>query len=167
MDIRDFAKRFPDRMDAVRDYLEGEGVKMDIGRIAIEHTEENFRLEGYVDEVLNPWREVKRRDPSSPWYGHSGQTGRRSSERTRAKILHGETRELSRATRVRLTPTGIRVVNATPYAAVHQYGLPARIYGKKPFTMPARPFLGPSRAMIRRMQDKVRERLRQLVIGNS
>ncbi len=69
MDIRDFAKRFPRRMDAVRDYLEGEGVKMDIGRIAIEHTEENFRLEGYVDEVLNPWREVKRRDPSSPWYG--------------------------------------------------------------------------------------------------
>lgn len=45
MDIRDFAKRFPDRMDAVRDYLEGEGVKVDIGRIAIEHTEENFRLE--------------------------------------------------------------------------------------------------------------------------
>lgn len=45
MDIRDFAKRFPGRMDAVRDYLEGEGVKMDIGRIAIEHTEENFRLE--------------------------------------------------------------------------------------------------------------------------
>lgn len=78
MDIRDFAKRFPDRMDAVRDYLEGEGVKMDIGRIAIEHTEENFRLEGYVDEVLNPWREVKRSYPSS--------------ERTRAKILHGETR---------------------------------------------------------------------------
>ena len=92
MDIRDFAKRFPRRMDAVRDYLEGEGVKMDIGRIAIEHTEENFRLEGYVDEVLNPWREVKRRDPSSPWYGHSGQTGHPSSERTRAKILHGETR---------------------------------------------------------------------------
>ena len=54
MDIRDFAKRFPGRMDAVRDYLEGEGVKMDIGRIAIEHTEEDFRLEGYVDEVLNP-----------------------------------------------------------------------------------------------------------------
>ena len=54
MDIRDFAKRFPDRMDAVRDYLEGEGVKMDVGRIAIEHTDESFRLEGYVDEVLNP-----------------------------------------------------------------------------------------------------------------
>jgi len=92
MDIEEFSEKFGDKMAEMKAYLEGGDVRELMAGLAIEHTEENFRLEGYVDEVLNPWREVKRRDPSSPWYGHSGQTGRPSSERTRAKILHGETR---------------------------------------------------------------------------
>lgn len=97
MDQRDFGRRFPEKMKRIREYLDGDGVKMDISRIAIEAVEENFRQEGYVDEVLDPWKQVKRRQPDSPWYGHSGQTGRFSSERTQAKILHGDYSYLSNA----------------------------------------------------------------------
>lgn len=41
-------------------------------------------------------------------------------------------------------------------SSVHQYGLPAKIYGKKPFKMPARPFIGRSKtSSIRLRQNKV------------
>jgi phage gpG-like protein len=166
MNISEFAKLFPEKMREVTHYLEGDGVKSDIGRVALEHVERNFEQEGYVDEALNPWKEVERRKPDSPWYGHSGQLGKPSSERKEAPILHGETRELSRATRMVLTPEGVRLINSTPYAAVHQFGLPAKIYGKKPFTMPKRPFMGRSKVMEANIRKKILDRLKQLVMSN-
>lgn len=63
MDIEEFSEKFGDKMAEMKAYLEGGDVRELMAGLAIEHTEENFRLEGYVDEVLNPWREVKRRDP--------------------------------------------------------------------------------------------------------
>lgn len=57
MDIRDFAKRFPDRMDAVRDYLEGEGVKMDIGRIASSMRRRTFGWRAMIRRMLDKVRE--------------------------------------------------------------------------------------------------------------
>ena len=116
MTIKEFARLFPEKMKEVTGYLNGEGVKTDMGRVALDHIEQNFAQEGYVDEALNPWQEVARRKPDSPWYGHSGQLGKPSGERTQAPILQGETRELSRATRMEFLPDGVRIVNSTPYA---------------------------------------------------
>ena len=44
MDITQFAKMFPQKMAEVRKYVEGEGegVKIDMGRIALDHFDENF-----------------------------------------------------------------------------------------------------------------------------
>ena len=114
MDITQFAKMFPQKMAEVRKYVEGEGVKIDMGRIALDHFDENFEKGGFVDSVLNPWKEVARRKPDSPWFGHSGQTGKRSPERMNAPILHGETRELRRATRMEILSNGVRIINSTP-----------------------------------------------------
>lgn len=163
MTIKEFARLFPEKMKEVTGYLNGEGVKTDMGRVALDHIEQNFAQEGYVDEALNPWQEVVRRKPDSPWYGHSGQLGKPSGERTQAPILQGETRELSRATRMEFLPDGVRIVNSTPYAAVHQFGLPAKIYGKKPFVMPKRPFMGPSGVMEANIRKKIVERLKELI----
>lgn len=163
MDIKDFARLFPLKMQEVRNYVEGDGLKTDIGRVALEHIEGNFEKGGFVDEVLNPWKEVERRKPSSPWYGHSGQTGKFSPERTEAPILHGETRELSRANGMELRPNGVRISNSTPYAAVHQNGLQAKAYGKKSFMMPKRPFMGHSKVMVKNIKQKILKRLIDLV----
>ena len=163
MDITEFAKMFPQKMAEVRKYVEGEGVKIDMGRIALDHFDENFEKGDFVDSVLNPWKEVERRKPDSPWFGHSGQTGKRSPERMNAPILHGETRELRRATRMEILSSGVRIINSTPYAAVHQFGGKAKIYGKKPFTMPKRPFIGRSKVMTQKIQNKILQRLKELV----
>ena len=139
MNISEFAKLFPEKMREVTHYLEGDGVKSDIGRVALEHVERNFEQEGYVDEALNPWKEVERRKPDSSWYGHSGQLGKPSSERKEAPILHGETRELSRATRMELTPEGVRLINSTPYAQCISSACLPRFTARSPLRCPNAP----------------------------
>lgn len=163
MKIEDFAKAFPAKVEEIRAFTEGSDIKDIMGVEAVNHFRESFDNEGFTDEILNPWKEVERRKPESPWYGHSGQTGRFSPERTTALILTGETGELKAATRYKYIPGGVRISNEKPYAAVHQFGLPAKIYGKKLFTMPARPFIGKSKALVRKIEDKIKRQLINII----
>lgn len=163
MKIEDFAKAFPAKVEEIRAFTEGSDIKDIMGVEAVNHFRESFDNEGFTDEVLNPWKEVERRKPESPWYGHSGQTGRFSPERTTAPILTGETGELKAATRYKYIPGGVRISNEKPYAAVHQFGLPAKIYGKKSFTMPTRPFIGKSKALVRKIEDKIKRQLIDII----
>lgn len=80
-----------------------------------------------------------------------------------APILHGETRKLRRATRMEILSNGVRIINSTPYASVHQFGGKTTIYGKKPFTMLKRPFIGRSKVMTQKIQTKILQRLKELV----
>lgn len=87
MDIEEFSEKFGDKMAEMKAYLEGGDVRELMGGLAIEHFRDSFHREGFVDKSVTPWQEVKRRQPDSPWYGHSGQTGRFSQARTTAPIL--------------------------------------------------------------------------------
>ena len=162
MDISELAKALPQKMAEAERYIE-QDLPDEIGVVAVEHFKENFRLEGYVDELLQPWQEVKRRAPSSPWFGRSGQTGKYRPERASAPILHGETRELANATRYTRITNGVRILNEKPYAAVHNEGLPAKVFGKTPFTMPKRPFIGPSKALFKKLNQDIKERLMEIL----
>jgi|GEM_PF-4524277 len=73
MDIEEFSEKFGDKMAAC---LEGGDVRELMVGHAIEHLRDSFHREGFVDKAVNPWQEVKCRQPDSPWYGHFGQTGR-------------------------------------------------------------------------------------------
>lgn len=159
MNIEEFAKAFPDKIRELERFAQGNDIKDILGVEAVNHFKESFDNEGFTDEVINPWKEVERRKPDSPWYGHSGQTGKFSQERTQANILTGETGELRNAIQYKYLSNGVRVVNEKPYAAVHQYGLSAKIYGKKPFKMPARPFIGRSKALIRKINERIKQQL--------
>lgn len=157
MNIDDFAKAFPDKLQDLQQFVYGNDVKDIMGVEAVNHFKESFDNEGFTDEMLNPWKDVKRRDPDSSWYGHSGQTGKFSAERTQAKILTGETGELRNAIEYKYLPNGVRISNEKPYAAVHQYGLPAKIYGKKSFVMTPRPFIGKSKVLIKKIEKSIKQ----------
>ena len=155
MTSEELKERLRGKMKAMTDYLAGSRVRDLIGAIAVEHFRQSFADEGFTDTKLNPWKEVKRRDPDSPWYGHSGQTGKFSEARTKTPILSGETGHLRAAFKYVPTAKGVRISNTAPYAAVHQYGLPAKVYGKHPFTMPKRPFMGDSEVMKKEMKEEI------------
>ncbi len=155
MDILSFNKQFADRMKKVTDFVEGESVKTVMGTEAVKHFEGSFVNEGFTDKEVKKWDDVKRRDPESEWYGHSGQTGKFSAARTAANILTGETNLLQRSFSFKPTTAGVLIQNSAPYAAVHQYGLKAKIYGKKEFQMIARPFMGQSMVMKENIENKI------------
>jgi phage gpG-like protein len=166
MDIKDFARKFPEKMQKIKEFTNGDAIKDIIGVEAVNHYKESFQNEGFTDETLNPWKDVQRRNPSSRWYGHSGQTGKFSQARTTAKILSGETRELQNAITYRHIAGGVGVSNDKPYASVHNYGGRAKIYGKKEFQMPKRQFIGRSAAMVSRINDKIKRRMIDILKTN-
>ncbi len=163
MDIQEFARQFPQKMKELTDFVEGDDIKDIMGTEAVNHFKGSFENEGFTDEVLNPWQDVERRDPDSSWYGHSGQTGKYSNARTTAKILTGETRELRESISYSKTERGARIRNGTPYAAVHQFGLQAKIYGKKVFQMIARPFMGKSVILKQNIESKIYKRIKEII----
>ncbi len=163
MKIDDFYKQFGARMREVRQYVEGNEVKDIMGVEAVNHFKESFDNEGFKDKSVKKWTDVKRRDPGSPWYGHSGQTGKFSNSRTKAKILSGETGELKESISYVKTATGARISNDTPYASVHQFGEKSKIYGKKEFTMIARPFMGKSVVLKAAIERKIKNRIKNII----
>jgi len=166
MDIKEFARRFPQKMEKIREFTNGDAIRDILGVEAVNHYKQSFANEGFTDEVLNPWKDVKRRDPQSKWYGHSGQTGKKTTERMAAKILTGETRELQNAITYRRIENGVRVSNDKPYASVHNYGGRAKIYGKKEFQMPQRQFIGKSAVMVTSIKSKIKKEFVRILNSN-
>lgn len=166
MDINDLAKQFPERIKKLQEFVEGDDIKDVMGVEAVNHFKASFPNEGFTDENLEPWADVKRRDPESEWYGHSGQTGKFSAARTTAKILSGETGELKEAIYYAKTEKGVRVYNEKPYARVQNFGGMAKIYGKKAFQMLARPFIGPSKTMMTNIRAEFLTRIKSILNGN-
>ncbi|MDR1917015.1 MAG: phage virion morphogenesis protein [Synergistaceae bacterium] len=163
MEIDAFAREFNEKMSQVKQFVEGEDIKDILGTEAVNHFKESFKNEGFEDKQVVKWADVERRDPASKWHGHSGQTGKFSTARTQAPILSGETRELRESISYVKIPTGARITNDTPYAAVHQFGLQAKIYGKKAFTMIARPFMGKSVVLKEKIEGKIENEIKNIL----
>lgn len=178
MDIEEFAKQFESRMKEVNEFIQGDEVKTIMGVESVNHYKESFANEGFTDKTLEKWDNVKRRDKESEWYGFSlgsnvqrpeklDENGKKIKKVSKAKatnfspasagrkILSGETKELQQSTNYTYIADGVRITNATPYAAVHQFGEMAKIFGKKEFTMKDRPFIGPSVVMVDNIKTKI------------
>lgn len=164
MNLREFSRLFPDKMKQLKDFVEGDDIKDIIGTEAVNHFNESFANEGFTDDTLEPWEDVERRDPDSPWYGHSSQNGGRfSPARAAAKILSGETGLLAKSNYFIKTVNGVKILNDAPYAAVHQYGGQAFVYRKKEFTMKARPFFGQSKKLVENINNKIKSQIINIV----
>lgn len=156
MDISEYNRFFQDKMQQIKAFAESSDIKDITGMEAVAHYQDSFKNEGFTDKDLKGWDDVKRRDKDSPWYGHSGQTGKFSQARTTAKILTGETSELRDSIYFEHTDRGVRIISPTAYGRVHQFGLEAKIYGKKSFQMPARPFMGRSILLKNNIENKIK-----------
>lgn len=182
MNLEELSKVMAERMQKVKAFVEGEDVKEIMGREAVEYYKDSFVNEGFTDETLDPWKDVERRDPKSPWYGHDGfynksnmtkadkrnqkkhpgTIGRFSPTRAEDKILK-QSGNLKRSIRYEPTATGAKIVSDAPYARVHQFGLDARIYGKKKFKMTPRPFMGKSKVLKKNIEDKIKLEIKKII----
>jgi phage gpG-like protein len=149
-----------------------------IGTEAVKHYNQSFVNEGVTDKTLKKWDNVERRKSTSEWYGFSlGSNSQNPTKKTKSKpnekskkapgktnfsptrakdkILTGETSELKNATRYVKKPDRVTVLNDKPYAAVQNNGGQAKIFGKKTFTMKARPFIYRSEQLEAKIYAKI------------
>ncbi len=181
MDINQFNELFQQRMAAIKAFAEGDKIKDIAGTEAINHFRSSFDNEGFTDSTLEPWKDVARRDPASPWYGHNGFStekpakkikkgdtelvGNFSQARTTAKILTGGTSRLREGLFYKYIDTGVRITSPTGYGRVHQFGLPAKIYGKATFQMTPRPFMGRSVLLTKNIKKEINDEFIKILKG--
>jgi phage gpG-like protein len=159
MTVEEFEARFKRQMDKIRTYARDKAPEA-IGVEAVNLFKEAFDKEAFDGKK---WEDVERRNSDSLWYGHSGQTGRFSEARTTARILTGETGDLRNAIRPAIRPGGVTIKNEKVYAAVHNFGGPANVYGKKPFTMKKRQFMGVTPELEKNIKEKLERDIRNIL----
>lgn len=154
--LHQFANEIQDFADNVFPYLAGD--------ISVNHFKENFDKEGFVNGGLQPWEDVKRRDKDSPWYGFEpANNGGFSPTRATDPILKN-TNELFDAIEYDVRGAGeVAIVNDKPYAAIHNEGGTAYIFGKTPFEMPQRKFIGYSLELDEKLVDMLVEELDRII----
>lgn len=155
MNLDEFARMFPQKMDEINNFVKGDAIKDIIGTEAVNHFKQSFVNEGFTDKTLEKWQEVERRKPESSWYKKGANAGR--------KILSGQTKELQDSMSYTYIADGVRVTNSTPYASVHQFGEGAYIFGKKAFTMKARPFIGNSQVMRENINNEILAEIKTII----
>lgn len=153
---------------------EKEDIARAVGTEAVRHFKENFQREGFMDGGLHRWKDVQRRNPSSPWYGFEykgetrktnpvkyGKKGKKlknqkklnfSKAATTRRILTGASGELGRSLRYVMNPSSnahvsVSITSDKPYAVLQNEGGPMRVFGKHTVQLPARPFVGNSREL--------------------
>lgn len=124
-------------------------LRRSVGKIAVDHFTENFQQEGFVDDSLEKWPEVKRRlNPRT-----------RGARKTR-KILTGETGDLGRSINYDLGPgsDSITIYSDKPYAAAHNEGTTTAGRGNST-TIPKRPFIGHSDKLDGKIRKEIEDGL--------
>lgn len=168
MNINEFNAKIKQLTRFQEDYIKNKAPDV-IGTEAVRHFKKSFVDEGFTDESLEKWRDVKRRDPSSPWYGfsyksNSPKPGKKkmagtgttnfSPTRTKDKILTGETNELQNSITYEKKADRVTVRSDKPYSKVQNEGGLAKVFGKAPFNMPARQFIGNSKVLREKILEK-------------
>lgn len=160
-----------------------------VGKMAVDEFRENFRRQGFRNNGVTPWKEVKRRDPQSSWYGFQYKGERRTSvslvkdrktgKMVRAKkqrklnfsraatkrgILIGPGADLMNSIRVvESSPVRIAVGTDLPHAGVHNEGGTIRIFGKKKVKVARRQFIGESKELLKELEKTMLERIDRIV----
>ena len=115
----------------VRTQLEASLVLM--GRTAKTFFTDNFRKQGFEDKTVSKWKPRK-------------DTGKRSQGRA-ILVKSGDLRRSIRFDTVNKSNLSVRIATDLPYAKIHNEGLTGKAWGKAPFKMPKRQFIGDSYAL--------------------
>lgn len=165
------------------------GIKRDmmvvIGKNAVDMFQENFNREGFLNGGVKKWRDVKRRDPGSPWYGfeYTGErrtyykltrnkkTGKTSKAKTQKplnfspnatcrKILTSKRMELRNSLNYIAGSGKVAIVSPKRYAKVQNEGGIIRVFGKHPVKLPARQFMGASKELTEKIKKEIEQRVK-------
>ena len=153
-----------------------------IGTEAVNHFTENFDKQSFDGKK---WKDVKRRDPSSSWYGFKlgsktplppthpkrGSTGKYKKRKVgsatnysptarNTPILSSQKSDLENSLSFTSRPGKVVIYSNKPYAKVHNEGASIRVFGKHSAKVPKRPFIGRSRVLDKKIERAFNKHLK-------
>ena len=144
-----------------------------LGNHAVNFFKDNFDRQGFLNLVLEPWQprkavqQFRRRGVLNKKGNASRLVPTRAWTRNAGRgILIGLAggAMLKRSTRLEsAAPTKVVIANNLPYAAIHNYGLNGLAFGKHPFKMPKRQFIGPSETMNKELESITMKELTKII----
>lgn len=172
-------KDFQEKLNKLKEGLTRD-IPVIVGKLAVDHFKENFHKQGFVNNGLKKWANVKRRDQSSPWYGfeytgqkrtsvaftRSKQTGKTqrsakqkplnfSSSATTRKVLSSKRMELYNSIRYKTSGGQVVISSDKPYAQLHNEGGTIKVFGKHPVKIPQRQFMGESKELSDKFAEQI------------
>ncbi|MEG2761288.1 MAG: phage virion morphogenesis protein [Mucinivorans sp.] len=147
-----------------------------LGGEAREHFVDNFRRGGFVDNGLQRWDDVKRRDPNSPWYGfeYKGEKQDKSTKKggkkklnysptaTQRGVLTSKRNLLMNSLQIDKRNAQVEIYTGAPHAQIHQEGGTFKVFGKHTAQMPARPFVGHSTELDARAEKIITDTINKI-----
>jgi len=125
-----------------------------MGTDAKNHFVKSFRNQGFEDETIQKWQPRKRKS-------YRTRNGRVVDDTNRAILV--KTGDLRRSIKViSKRYHSITLGSDLPYAQIHNDGLMGMAYGKYPFKMPKRQFIGHSRKLIDQLRNKLDKRIQNV-----
>ena len=135
-----------------------------VAKEAVDEFRENFERQGFRNNGVQPWPEVKRRMPNSPWYGFQYKGERRSlkdrkkkgqkrklnysAKYTKYPILRVTSNLYRSVTSFEVSPQRVEIGSDLPYAQVQNDGGHIKVFGKAKVKLPKRQFVGESRELM-------------------
>ena len=110
-----------------------------LGNIAVKFFQDNFRREGFLDNSINKWKRRKYK-PRGKSKGQLQVSGRLKRSIKRLSTTFG---------RIAIGTRGV------PYASIHNEGLNGVAFGKYPFKMPKREFVGDSAKLEKLLKKRI------------
>lgn len=123
-----------------------------IGKKAVDFYEEGFQNEGFTDQSLVTWQEVKRREEPVA----KGAKGRRP-------ILTGDTKDLGRSIQAEEGTAEVKIRSDKSYASAHNEGT-TNAGRNNSTTIPQRQFIGESQELNRQIEEEIERKLGELLI---
>ena len=113
------------------------------GKLAVTHFTKSFKDGGFTDEAFSPWKKRKR-GVDTYKRGRRGESGIKSLGIDRGILIgKGGAGRLSRSIRSkRFGGLSAKIYTDVLYARIHNDGLMGKAFGKYPFKMPKRQFIG-------------------------
>lgn len=166
--LRGLTEELRKKIDKVSRVLD-RNVPIAIGKTAVDHFRQNFRLGGFRNGGVKKWDDVKRRDKGSPWFGFEYKGEKRTFLKLTRDRKTGKTSRAKKQDKLNFSPTAtireplsskrmelfnsiryipgqgtVEIVSDKPYARVQNEGGTIKVFGKHPVKLPARPFMGES-----------------------
>lgn len=149
--------KIPDLINKV-DFAINDAIAI-VARDAEAHFKKSFANQGFTDETFHYWDKRKNQIRTNGFF-------KLKYNHVNTKPTLVKTGALKNSLKTSLRRNIAIISSSLPYSAIHNEGLMGKAWGKYPFKMPKRQFMGNSKSLERRSQAKFIAKINTAILNN-